>query len=84
MFFPGRRFRQGRLARGQPRIHGNVSRAWRSGCTGKVPSGRGGHVWLFFEEAVTAASARRLGSFVLTETMERHPDFGFASYDRFS
>ena len=46
-------------------------------------SGRGGHVWLFFEEAVTAASARRLGSFVLTETMERHPDVGFASYDRF-
>ena len=46
-------------------------------------SGRGAHVWLFFEEAVTAASARRLGSFVLTETMERHPDVGFDSYDRF-
>ncbi len=46
-------------------------------------SGRGGHVWFFFEEAVTAASARRLGSFVLTETMERHPDIGFGSYDRF-
>src|SRR5437867_2130538 len=46
-------------------------------------SGRGGHVWLFFDEAVTAASARRLGSFVLTETMERHPDVGFDSYDRF-
>ncbi len=46
-------------------------------------SGRGGHVWLFFAEAVTAASARRLGSFILTETMERHPDVGFASYDRF-
>lgn len=46
-------------------------------------SGRGGHVWLFFEDAVTAASARRLGSYVLTETMERHPDIGFSSYDRF-
>jgi superfamily II DNA or RNA helicase/very-short-patch-repair endonuclease len=46
-------------------------------------SGRGGHVWLFFDEAVNAASARRLGSFVLTETMERHPDVGFDSYDRF-
>jgi superfamily II DNA or RNA helicase len=46
-------------------------------------SGRGGHVWLFFEEAVTAASARRLGSYVLTETMERHPDVGLSSYDRF-
>ena len=38
---------------------------------------------MFFEEAVTAASARRLGSFVLTESMERHPDLGFGSYDRF-
>lgn len=46
-------------------------------------SGQGGHVWLFFEEAVTAASARRLGSFVLTETMECRPDLGFGSYDRF-
>ena len=46
-------------------------------------SGGGGHVWLFFEEAVTAASARRLGSFVLTETMERQPEVGFDSYDRF-
>jgi hypothetical protein len=46
-------------------------------------SGRGGHVWLFFEEAVTAASARRLGSYVLTETMEQHPDVGLSSYDRF-
>ena len=46
-------------------------------------SGQGGHVWIFFEEAITAASARRLGSFVLTETMERRPDLGFGSYDRF-
>src|SRR5947199_8023113 len=46
-------------------------------------SGHGGHVWFFFEEAISAASARRLGSFVLTETMERRPDLGFGSYDRF-
>ena len=46
-------------------------------------SGRGGHVWLFFEEAVPAALARKLGSFILTETMERRPDIGFDSYDRF-
>src|SRR5262245_46303240 len=46
-------------------------------------SGQGGHVWFFFEEAVTAASARWLGSFVLTETMDRRPDLGFGSYDRF-
>jgi superfamily II DNA or RNA helicase/very-short-patch-repair endonuclease len=45
-------------------------------------SGRGGHVWLFFEEAIPAALARRLGSHVLTETMERRPDIGLDSYDR--
>ena len=46
-------------------------------------SGCGGHVWLFFEEAIPAALARRLGSYVLTETMARRPDVGFESYDRF-
>src|SRR5579864_5079502 len=46
-------------------------------------SGRGGHVWLFFEEALPAALARKLGSYILTETMERRPDIGFDSYDRF-
>jgi hypothetical protein len=46
-------------------------------------SGRGGHVWLFFEEAVSAALARKLGSYILTETLERRPDIGFDSYDRF-
>jgi hypothetical protein len=45
-------------------------------------SGRGGHVWLFFDEAIPAALARRLGSYVLTETMERRPDVGLDSYDR--
>jgi superfamily II DNA or RNA helicase/very-short-patch-repair endonuclease len=46
-------------------------------------SGRGAHVWFFFEEAVTAALARKLGSLILTETMERRPDIGLDSYDRF-
>jgi superfamily II DNA or RNA helicase/very-short-patch-repair endonuclease len=45
-------------------------------------SGRGGHVWFFFEDAIPAAMARRLGSYVLTETMERRPDVGLDSYDR--
>ncbi len=45
-------------------------------------SGRGGHVWLFFEQAIPAALARRLGSHVLTETMEGRPDVGLDSYDR--
>ena len=46
-------------------------------------SGNGGHVWLFFQEAVPAALARKLGAHVLTETMERRPDIGLDSYDRF-
>lgn len=45
-------------------------------------SGNGGHVWLFFTEAVPATLARKLGSFLLTETMERRPELGLASYDR--
>ena len=46
-------------------------------------SGKGGHVWLFHEEAVPAALARQLGAHILTETMERRPDLGLHSYDRF-
>jgi superfamily II DNA or RNA helicase/very-short-patch-repair endonuclease len=46
-------------------------------------SGCGGHAWLFFEEALPAALARKLGSLILTETMERRPDLGLDSYDRF-
>jgi hypothetical protein len=45
-------------------------------------SGRGAHVWFFFEEAIPATLARRLGSHVLTETMEGRPDIGLDSYDR--
>ena len=45
-------------------------------------SGRGGHVWLFFDEAIPATLARRLGSHILTETMEGRPDVGLDSYDR--
>ena len=46
-------------------------------------SGKGGHVWVFFEEAIPAALARKLGAHVLTETMERRPEAGMKSYDRF-
>lgn len=46
-------------------------------------SGAGGHLWLFFEEAVPATLARNLGTTLLTETMERRPDIGLDSYDRF-
>ena len=45
-------------------------------------SGNGAHVWFFFSEAVPATLARKLGSHLLTETMEQHPDLGLRSYDR--
>lgn len=45
-------------------------------------SGNGGHVWLFFNEAVPAALARKLGTHILTKTMERRPEVGLDSYDR--
>ncbi len=46
-------------------------------------SGNGGHGWIFFTQPVSAADARKLGSYLLTETMEHYPDLGFTSYDRF-
>ncbi|OGI30563.1 MAG: hypothetical protein A2287_10105 [Candidatus Melainabacteria bacterium RIFOXYA12_FULL_32_12] len=48
----------------------------------KSRSGNGAHIWIFFEEPISAAEARRLGSFLLTLTMEKHPEIGFSSYDR--
>lgn len=46
-------------------------------------SGNGGHVWIFFAEPVLAKIARQLGSALITETMEKRPEIGFTSYDRF-
>lgn len=42
-------------------------------------SGNGGHVWFFFEEAISAGLARKLGSHVFTETMENRPEIGLDS-----
>jgi len=46
-------------------------------------SGNGGHVWLFFAHAIAAGMARKLGAHILTQTMDRRPDIGLDSYDRF-
>jgi superfamily II DNA or RNA helicase/very-short-patch-repair endonuclease len=46
-------------------------------------SGNGGHVWIFFEAALPASLARKLGAYSLTETIDRRPDIGLDSYDRF-
>ncbi|MDZ4323091.1 MAG: restriction endonuclease subunit R, partial [Alphaproteobacteria bacterium] len=46
-------------------------------------SGNGGHIWIFFSGPIPAAEARKMGAALLTETMERCPEMGFESYDRF-
>src|SRR6516164_4177875 len=46
-------------------------------------SGNGAHAWIFFEEPVAAGDARHLGALLVTATMDRCPDIGFDSYDRF-
>jgi superfamily II DNA or RNA helicase len=46
-------------------------------------SGKGGHVWIFFDHALPAITARKLGCLILTRTMERRHQLGLDSYDRF-
>jgi superfamily II DNA or RNA helicase len=46
-------------------------------------SGRGGHVWIFFDAPLPAGLARKLGAAILTRTMERRHQLGLDSYDRF-
>jgi hypothetical protein len=45
-------------------------------------SGTGAHVWIFFDKAVSAVTARKLGSLILTRTMEQRHQLGLDSYDR--
>jgi superfamily II DNA or RNA helicase len=46
-------------------------------------SGKGGHIWIFFDRALLAITARKLGCVLLTRTMERRHQVGLDSYDRF-
>jgi len=65
--------------------------AFFKACTGfNIPvhievsrSRRGLHLWLFFSDEVSAQQARRLFSLVLTEAMDRFPDFDMDTYDMF-
>ena len=45
-------------------------------------SGSGAHVWLFFEKPIKASKARRLGSYLLYETMDNSKGLNFDSLDR--
>ena len=45
-------------------------------------SGNGGHLWIFFENAIKATKARLLGDFLLKEAMKTNKDISFDSFDR--
>lgn len=45
-------------------------------------SGEGAHVWAFFSTPVPAATARRLGAYLLREAMTARAELDLASYDR--
>jgi superfamily II DNA or RNA helicase len=46
-------------------------------------SGKGGHIWIFFETKIPAFQARKLGFIILTKTMDNRYQIGLSSYDRF-
>jgi hypothetical protein len=45
-------------------------------------SGNGAHVWFFFKEPIPAVIARRMGCYLITETMSRRHELSMHSYDR--
>jgi superfamily II DNA or RNA helicase len=45
-------------------------------------SGNGAHVWFFFRAPIAAATARKMGSHLLTETMSKRHQLNMTSYDR--
>jgi superfamily II DNA or RNA helicase len=45
-------------------------------------SGNGAHIWFFFSEPVPAVTARKMGCYLITETMARRHQLSMDSYDR--
>jgi hypothetical protein len=45
-------------------------------------SGNGAHVWFFFSSPVPATTARKMGCYLITETMSRRHQLSMESYDR--
>jgi hypothetical protein len=45
-------------------------------------SGNGAHVWLFFSSPAPAVTARRMGCYLITETMACRHQLAMSSYDR--
>ena len=50
--------------------------------TERSRSGRGAHIWIFFEKAIPAALARRFGNALLEKGMERISVHSFTFFDR--
>lgn len=48
----------------------------------KSRSGHGGHLWLFFDTATNAKTARQLGTALLNLTMDNYPTLNFDCFDR--
>ena len=51
-------------------------------CVERSRSGNGAHAWIFFDSPIPAATARKLGSGILTKAMEKRGELSFKSYDR--
>ena len=66
----------------RPRSSEHVHRSSVPAVLERSRSGNGGHIWIFFSEAIPAVLARQLASFMITDTMERRPEIGLDSYDR--
>ena len=46
-------------------------------------SGNGGHLWIFFEETISARLARSLGTAIIKASMQKRHSIPFESFDRF-
>ena len=56
---------------------------WKLPCgVERSRSGEGAHLWIFFESAMPCATARKLGSALLTAAMEREGKLKLDAYDR--